>query len=158
MTEVRFYHLVRTTLDRALPELLEKCHSRSWRAVVMLGSDERVEAVAQHLWTYDDRSFLPHGSPLDGEARHQPIWLTTADENPNDATVLFLADGAVSTRVGDYTLACELFDGNNTDAVAEARDRWRSYRDAGHTLAYWQQDASGRWAEKQRVEPKPADG
>ena len=150
MTEVRFYHLVRTGLERALPELLEKCLQRDWRAVVMLGSAERVESVNQHLWTYQERSFLPHGSSRDGEPEEQPIWLTDQDENPNGASVLFLGDGAESAATSGYQLVCELFDGNDREAVEAARERWRRYRDSGHVLAYWQQRADGRWEEKQR--------
>ena len=149
MTEIRFYHLVRTGLERALPELLEKCLQRDWRAVVMLGSAERVESVNQHLWTYQERSFLPHGSSRDGEPEAQPIWLTDVDENPNDASVLFLGDGAESAATPAYRLVCELFDGNDPEAVAAARERWRRYRDSGHVLTYWQQRADGRWEEKQ---------
>ena len=39
MTEVRFYHLQRKTLEQALPQLLEKTLERGWRAVVMAGSE-----------------------------------------------------------------------------------------------------------------------
>ena len=45
MTEVRFYHLQRKTLEDALPQILEKTLERGWRAVVMAGSEERVEAL-----------------------------------------------------------------------------------------------------------------
>lgn len=152
MTEIRFYHLVRKSLDQALPELLEKCRERGWRAVVMAGSEERVESLVQTLWTYNERSFLPHGGAKDGEAARQPIWLTVEDENPNDATVLFLTDGANSARIADYTLVCDLFDGNDTEAVGQARERWKDCQQAGHTLAYWQQGDAGNWQEKRRVE------
>ena len=150
MTEIRFYHLQRTSLERALPELLEKCRERDWRSVVMAGSEERVESLTQHLWTYDDRSFLPHGNARDGNAEAQPIWLTALDENPNGATVLFLVDGARSYAIADYDLVCDVFDGNSEDAVTEARKRWTEYRDAGHALAYWQQGDRG-WEQKQTV-------
>lgn len=150
MTEIRFYHLQRKSLEQALPELLEKCHDRGWHAVVMAGSDERVESLAQHLWTYNDRSFLPHGSARDGAAEQQPIWLTARDENPNNATVLFLVDGARSLDVAGFDLVCEIFDGNDEDAVASARERWRAYREASHSLAYWQQGERG-WEQKQTV-------
>ena len=68
MTEVRFYHLQRKTLEDALPQILEKTLERGWRAVVMAGSEERVEALTQHLWSYKEFSFLPHGSARDGDA------------------------------------------------------------------------------------------
>lgn len=152
MTEIRFYHLVRTGLDRALPSLLEKTLQRGWRAIVMTGSPERTEALTSLLWTYDDRGFLPHGSAADGHAERQPIWLTETDEAPNEAEILFLTDGAETARPDAFERICLLFDGNDADALAEARSRWKAYRDAGHVLAYWQQDGSGRWTERQRVE------
>jgi len=148
MTEIRFYHLQRATLDTALPPMLEKTLERGQRAVVMAGSEERVEHLADQLWTYSERGFLPHGSARDGNAALQPIWLTTADENPNTAQVLFLTDGTRSEKVGDYQLCVELFDGNDEGAVQAARARWKTYKDAGHALTYWQQTAAGRWEQK----------
>lgn len=148
MTEIRFYHLQRTALETALPQLLEKVAQRQQRAVVMAGSTDRVEALNAHLWTYNPASFLPHGSARDGFAAEQPIWLTAEDERPNAAEVLFLTDGATSDHVDDYALVVEMFDGNNQDAVAAARARWTGYKTAGHALTYWQQDDRGRWAQK----------
>jgi DNA polymerase III subunit chi len=148
MTEIRFYHLQRTALEAALPPMLEKTLERGQRAVVMAGSEERVEHLADRLWTYNDRSFLPHGSARDGHADMQPVWLTTADENPNGAQVLFLTDGTTSGQVADYELCVELFDGNDESAVQAARARWTAYKAAGHRLTYWQQSAAGRWEQK----------
>ncbi len=149
MTEVRFYHLTRRPLEDTLPVMLDRTVNRDKRrAVVLVGSEERVEALNAHLWTYNDRGFLPHGSKRDGFAARQPVWLTTEDENPNGAVVLFTADGARSEKVGDYELACELFDGNDPDAVAAARARWSEHKSAGHNLTYWQQSDRGRWERK----------
>ncbi|MDD5587069.1 MAG: DNA polymerase III subunit chi [Alphaproteobacteria bacterium] len=143
MTEIRFYHLTRKTLEQALPELLEKTLERGWRAAVMAGSKERVEALTQHLWTYRPDSFLPHGNAKDGHAELQPVWLTAADERPNGADVLFLTDGAESARLGDYRLVCEVFDGNDDSAVAASRAHWNVYKAAGHDISYWQQGERG---------------
>ena len=38
MSEVLFYHLTATPLERTLPELLEKALGRGWRVVVRCGS------------------------------------------------------------------------------------------------------------------------
>jgi DNA polymerase-3 subunit chi len=134
MTEIRFYHLTRKTLEQALPELLEKTLERGWRAVVMAGSPERVEALTHHLWTYRPDSFLPHGSAKDGNAEDQPVWLTVADERPNGAEVLFLVDGAQTAQPGAYARVCEIFDGNDETAVAAARARWKAYKAGNHDL------------------------
>lgn len=148
MAEVNFYHLTRSTLDEVLPELLEKTLARGWRAVVLAGSAERVEALNQQLWTYRGDSFLPHGSAKDGNAEHQPIWLTHVDEQPNAAEVLFLLDGAVTTQLTVFQRVCELFSDVDAEAVTAARGRWKDYQAAGHTLSYWQQGERG-WEKKQ---------
>jgi DNA polymerase-3 subunit chi len=148
VTEVRFYHLTRTTLEKALPQMLEKTLERGQRAVVLLASRDRVEALTEHLWTYNDRGFLPHGSERDGNAGEQPIWLTDRDESPNGAQVLFQADGAATEKLGSYTLVADLFDGGDPDAVQAARERWKAVTSAGHTASYWQQDERGRWSQK----------
>ena len=147
MTEIRFYHLQRTPLEAALPKMLEMCLSRDWKAVVMARSKERVTDLGERLWTYDDRSFLPHGDASDGHAEQQPIWLTEADENPNGASVLFLTDGAASDGIASYDLVCRLFDGRDEEAVAAARKCWSSEKDDGHHLTYWQQTERG-WEKK----------
>ena len=149
MTEIGFYHLTRSPLERALPKLLEKAQASGARVVVMAGSDERVDALDQALWLYDPASFLPHGSARDGEALAQPIWLTAEDENPNEATILVLTDGARSERVAEFARCLEMFDGNDETAVTAARVRWRDYDAAGHALIYWQQTERGGWEKKE---------
>ncbi|MDR6292825.1 MULTISPECIES: DNA polymerase III subunit chi [Inquilinus] len=151
MAEIRFYHLTARTLEQTLPVLLERTLQRGWRAVVCVGSEERVETLAGHLWTWSKEGFLPHGTKRDGFAEEQPVWITDQVENPNRAQVLFLGDGADSDGGGGFETVCDLFDGNDPDAVQAARGRWKSRREAGHALVYYQQDEAGAWSEKQRV-------
>src|SRR5215470_1536790 len=66
MTEVGFYHLRSTSLERALPRLLERALAEGHRVVVMAGSPERVQHLDDLLWTYSDESFLPHGAAKHG--------------------------------------------------------------------------------------------
>lgn len=148
MTEVRFYHLQRERLEQVLPQLLEKTLERGWRAVVMAGSDDRVEVLNGLLWNYTREGFLPHGSRKDGHPDRQPIWLTELDENPNGANVLFLIDGANSTRISEFQLCCEVFDGRDDFALVGARNHWRMRKEAGFDLTYWQQTERGNWEKK----------
>ena len=145
MTEIRFYHLQSMPLDRALPKLLEKVLASGARAVILLGSEERVAQIDGALWTYDPNSFLPHGTARDGRPEDQPAWITAEDENPNGARVLILADGTGSSHVTEFEKCLDVFDGNDADAVAAARERWRGYKASAHQVTYWKQDDSGRW-------------
>lgn len=148
MTDVLFYHLEPFPLERVLPPLLEKTLERGWRAVVQAGSPERAEALDNHLWTYREESFLPHGSARDGNAAEQPIFLTSGEENPNGAQVRFLVDGAVSETFAGYTRVVVIFDGRDEDARTRARGQWKNAKDQGCTVTYWQQSPEGRWEKK----------
>jgi len=121
MAELLFYHLERQPLEGVLPGLLQRSLDRGWRVVVKVGSEERLEALNAHLWSFDDTSFLPHGAAADGHAEEQPIWLTTGDDNPNGATVRFLVDGAETSDFATYARSVFLFDAADPEAVAKAR-------------------------------------
>ena len=141
--EVWFYHLERTGLDQALPELLEKTLARGWRAMVRTTAVERIEHLDGWLWSYRDESFLPHapvGEP--GEAR-QPILLTTGDERPNEAQALFLLDGAEAGELAAFTRCVVLFDGGDEDQLARARSQWSATKAAGWPVSYWKQQERG---------------
>ncbi len=148
MTEISFYHLLHTPLERALPKLIEKVLESGARAVVRTGSTERAEALNGALWTYDQDSFIPHGTARDGNAALQPVWITADEENPNGADILVLTDGAESADIGSYRRCLEMFDGRDDAAVADARRRWSAYKYAAHDLAYWQQTEGGGWEKK----------
>jgi DNA polymerase-3 subunit chi len=149
MTEILFYHLQRQPIEKVLPALLEKSLARGWRVVVQASSDERVDALDAHLWTYRDDAFLPHGTDREGEAAAQPVLLTTAEDNPNGAKVRFLIDGAPLPDEADaYDRIVLLFDGDDPDAVAAARERWTSAKAKGFAVTYWQTDEDGRWQQK----------
>jgi DNA polymerase-3 subunit chi len=148
LVEVSFYHLERATLEQALPKLLEKVLERGLRAVVQAGTDERVEALNTALWTYEQGSFLPHGTAADGHPERQPIFLTPHDENPNAAGVLVLVDNVDSRSIDAFQRVLDLFDGRDEESVSAARRRWSDRRTAGHDVTYWQQTAQGGWERK----------
>ena len=148
VTEVYFYHLERRSLDEVLPTLLGLSLKRGWRAAVQAASEERVEAINTLLWTYRDESFLPHGTARDGRASSHPIYLTAGDDNPNEAHVRFLVDGAILADASPYVRVAYVFDGRDQDAVARARAAWQDAKARGDAVSYWQQDADGRWQQK----------
>ena len=141
--EVWFYHLERTGLDQALPELLEKTLARGWRAIVRAPGSDRIAHLDDRLWSYRDESFLPHGPDGEAAAVRQPILLTTGFENPNGAHVLFLVDGAEPGDLDGYVRCVVIFDGADEAQVIKARGRWSSAKAQGLAVSYWRQQARG---------------
>ncbi|THD62899.1 DNA polymerase III subunit chi [Phenylobacterium sp.] len=143
--EVWFYHLERTSLEQALPELLEKTLQRGWRALVRARDPARVRELDAALWTYRDDSFLPHAPADEASAARQPILLTTGFENPNAAAALFLVDGAEPGELAGFERCLVLFDGADEAQLAVARAQWSAIKAAGAQVSYWKQQARG-WA------------
>jgi DNA polymerase III subunit chi len=147
-TEVYFYHLESRTLEQVLPTLLERSLERGWRAAVQAASKDRVDALNSLLWAYREDSFLPHGTAGDGMPHAQPIYLTDDEDNPNDAAVRFLVDGAALEDASAYVRVVYVFDGHDAGAVVQAREAWAAAKERGFAVSYWQQDESGRWQQK----------
>jgi DNA polymerase-3 subunit chi len=149
MTEILFYHLQGQKLENVLPALLEKSLERGWRVVVQGSTEEHIEALDAHLWTYRDDGFLPHGTWREFEAAQQPVLLTCNDGNPNSATVRFLVDRApLPVDFERYQRIVLLFDGEDEEAVAAARAHWSDVKAKGLEATYWQTDEQGRWSKK----------
>jgi len=147
MAQVGFYHLTRSGLLQALPQLLGRTLATGQRAVVLCPSDDAVTEIDKGLWESADPVWLPHGTAADGDADLQPIWVATDDAAPNDARFLFLVHGMSSGRLDAFDRVFDLFDGNDEAAVAAARDWWKAARAGGHALTYWQQGERG-WEKK----------
>ena len=149
MTDVHVYHLGRQPLEAVLPTLLQRSRERGWKALVRVTSPERLAALDDHLWTFSDESFLPHGTDLDPDPGRHPILLTQSDLNPNGAAILFLLDGApMPEAIEAFARVALILDGRDEEAVAAARDTWRQVKARGHTTTYWQQDESGGWTQR----------
>ncbi len=149
MTEVLFYHLQNQPLEGVLPTLLERSLQRGWRVVVQAGSEERVDALDGHLWTYRDDSFLPHVTFRERDLSDQPIVLMVSDANPNAASVRFLVDNAtLPTDAADYERVVLIFNGDDEEALQGARSAWKDSRARGLDVTYWQMDEGGRWVRR----------
>ena len=149
MTEVAFYHLTRSPLEQALPQLLEMCQKRGLRVLVHAGDPARVQWLDDKLWSYDKNAFLPHDQAGGDADADQPILICPKGENVNQASVLMLVDGARPdlAAIAGYDRVCLLFDGNSEQAVIQARTDWKAVSDAKLQAIYWSQ-AEGPWAKK----------
>lgn len=150
MTEVLFYHLRGVTVESVLPSLLEKSLQRGWRVVVQATSEERADALDSHLWTFRDDSFLPHATWRVADAAQQPVLLVVDDGNPNGAKIRFLIDGAgLPPDSATYERLVLVFNGDDDEAVAQARAAWTASKAQGFEVIYRQMDETGRWQQRQ---------
>ncbi|MEM9572294.1 MAG: DNA polymerase III subunit chi [Pseudomonadota bacterium] len=143
-----FYHLQRTTLERAVGPLLEKCLERGWRVLAISSDATRRAALDEALWTYDDQSFLPHGqAEAEGLAPEaQPVLISSQVENANSAAVALLMDGVELPVDADFERCMVMFDDGDSATRQKAREQFKAAKDAGLTARYFQQSGRG-WKE-----------
>lgn len=146
--ELWFYHLERTTLADALPELLEKTLQKGWRALIRTDNPDHLKALDATLWATREDSFLAHGRADEPDPDRQPILLSLTEDNTNSAHILFALDGAAPENPDAFERVCVLFDASDENAIAASRALWKKAKAEGRTISYWQQSIEGRWEKK----------
>lgn len=149
MTRIDFYQLKKQSFEDVLPKLLQKAYATGKRIILKTTTD-KVEEINTFLWTYNEDSFLPHGSRKDGFAEQQPIWITDNEDNPNNAVFLFLTCnvGYECDKLAEYERIFNIFDGNDEASLNNARSMWKTYKNLGFDVYYWEQSANGIWEQK----------
>jgi DNA polymerase-3 subunit chi len=142
MADIGFYHLTRTDVAAALPALLGRTLAAGERAVILCADTARVAALDDALWLSQNPDWLPHGTAATPHPEWQPIFITPVEINPAGAKFLFLVDGPMADLAA-YARVFDLFNGNDEEAVAAARTRWKAAKEAGHGITYWKQGAAG---------------
>jgi len=145
---VDFYHLQKSTLEQTLPVLAEKVYATGKRLLIKTGMPEQADYLNTLLWTYRPDSWLPHGTTADGFEAEQPVFITTAEDNPNHAEMVMLTDGGTIEEVSPFERCLNLFNGHDDAAVQNARELWKAAVDAGCEAYYWQQNDAGKWEMK----------
>jgi DNA polymerase-3 subunit chi len=153
LPEALFYHLNETPLERALPPVLTRCLAQGWRVEVRGTDPARMDWLDQALWLGPEEGFLPHGLAGGAHDALQPVLLTAAPApGPFDCLIAVMGAGITPADALGVTRACLFFDGHDAQAVAAARDQWRSLTAAGLPAKYWAQEG-GAWVMKQERRP-----
>lgn len=148
MTEVRFYHLQGQTLEEALPKLIEKVSEIGLRAVIKTTEIETRDRLDRALWEYNPTSFLPHGVEGCKNPELQPVYLSTSEDNPADATIQVCVNSIDTANISDFERCLFMFDGRDEKIVASARAAWKTIKNLGLEMSYWQQREIGGWEKK----------
>lgn len=134
-TQVDFYLLgaadPRARLTTAC-RLAEKACDQGLRVAVRTASPSETAELDELMWTFSDRSFVPHAVwPAEpAVAEHTPVLIASGalPESHRDVLINLAPDGPVEpARFGRI---CEVV-GADEDTKRRARVRWRSYTDAG---------------------------
>ena len=139
-----FYHLEHTTLESALPTLLEKTLAKGWRARVQCADGLAMKDLDRYLWTYRKDSFLPHGRDDEPMSDSHPIVLSAKAATVSE-DIIFLIGGAEPGDISAVKRCVTLVDSRDDHGRAVARARWAKAKEDGIEVSYWRQNDNGAW-------------
>jgi DNA polymerase-3 subunit chi len=140
MTRVDFYVLeddAEQARERFACRLVEKAWRLKNTVYLHAASPVAAQRLDALLWTWSDRSFLPHvlAEPdLDADlAAATPVRIGTGAEPGFEAQLLVNLDREVPLFFSRFDRVAEIVGGSDEER-ALARDRFRFYRDRGYAL------------------------
>ena len=134
-TQVDFYLLkaadARSRLTTAC-RLAEKAFEQGRRVTVRTSGPGETAEVDDLMWTFSDRSFVPHGVwPADPEfAAATPVMIANGALPEAHRDVLINLGADVPSAFSSYARICEIVAGDD-DSKRLGRLRWRDYKAAG---------------------------
>ena len=136
MTRVDFHVLPaqpRRQHDVYVCQLVERAWRAGQRVHVHCLDRDMLEALDDLLWTFSDTSFLPHAAVDSDDAGAAPVTIGCGDRLPADAAVLVNLDVAVPTFFSQFERVIETT-GSDEHEKAQARQRYRFYKDRGYPI------------------------
>ena len=137
MTRIDFYVLSDESTDARLRyacRLAEQEAERGSRVYLQTGSTGDTQRLDDLLWTYNDRSFLPH-EIAGGTPPHPRVMVMLGEVNapPSHRDLLINLTDSCAPDAGTYPRIAEIVD-VDPDRKRKARERYKQYREQGLTL------------------------
>jgi DNA polymerase III subunit chi len=133
MTRVDFHFNVADKIDYGC-RLVRKVRKAGQKAVVFCDDEARLRLFDEALWTFAPLEFIPHTSDSDPLAGRTPVLLTSrVGELPHHEVLVNLGN----TLPQFFTRFERLVEvvGADPEDRAQARQRYRYYKDRGYPLA-----------------------
>jgi DNA polymerase III subunit chi len=123
--------------------LTEKAYLRDLRVVILSEAEAEAKALDDLLWTFNDRSFVPHQYCRDEHSIDSatPVHVTAAPEAAGTADLLVNLSDRLPSRLERFTRIAEIIDAD-PERRRLGRERFKAYRDQKLTLETHQLDDS----------------
>jgi DNA polymerase III subunit chi len=135
---VDFYVLAEDAPDARLRwacRLAEQAAEQGSRVYLQTADHAAAQRLDELLWTYNDRSFLPHEIFSGGQPSHARVLvlLGAAAAPPSHRQLVVNLTEAVPAEIEHYERVAEIVD-VDPERKRTARERFRQYRERGCTL------------------------
>ena len=136
MTRVDFYVVDEGAgLDRfrLTCRIAEKAWASGHRVLIHTGNETDARQMNELLWTFRDRSFVPHGLLGESDPSGTPVLVGHGTDAGGEHDVLINLADTVPAFFSSFERVIETVGGDPGSRVA-SRERYRFYRDRGYPL------------------------
>ncbi|MFC1659611.1 DNA polymerase III subunit chi [Pseudomonadota bacterium] len=141
MESISFY-LAHEEVEKMLFNLLLKMIEKGNKVLIFCESEERLKKLDDTLWLLGRTKFLPHGKQGDGYEEKQPVFLTTKEENPNNANFLFLFGEPSENFIKQFPKAFYIF---ARKEYVSSKEKWDRYKQRGDFKLIFNKMEGGKW-------------
>jgi len=144
MSKITFYQVMNDEIIKSACMILDKCFKNNLKTFVNVSDEDTKKLLNKSLWTFSQKAFVPHGSDEDPDPTKHPIYISTSNECPINASCLMLI-GNSKTIFGDFERILVMVDGTSENDVESAQSTLDSLKNLGHKIEYYKQNSSGGW-------------
>lgn len=150
MTQIIFYSTAPLQVEKTLFALLEKSLEKGNKSLLLFKDKEKCLSINEQLWTYKQNSFLPHISEDDQiyDNIDVPVYLTTKNENPFKAELLFSIDGFLPDNIDHFERVIIIIDVNDELLNEKYKNYYLDINKNFEDIVFYKSDDNGKWIEK----------
>jgi DNA polymerase III subunit chi len=110
--------------------LIEKAYQRDLKVLIALDSEADAQALDELLWTFHERSFVPHHCCGEGECREPelPVHLKVGLEYARPADLLVNLSDRLPGEITRFARIAEIIDAD-PERRRRGRERFKAYRE-----------------------------
>ena len=150
MTQIIFYSTAPLQVEKTLFALLEKSIEKGNKSLLLFKDKEKCSLINEQLWTYKQNSFLPHISEDDQIYNDidVPVYLSTKNENPFKAELLFSIDGYLPDNIQNFERVIIIIDVNDELLNEKYKNYYLDINKNFEDIVFYKSDDNGKWIEK----------
>ena len=129
---------------------MEKSLEKGNKSLLLFKDKEKCLSINEQLWTYKQNSFLPHISEDDQiyDNIDVPVYLSTKNENPFKAELLFSIDGFLPDNIDHFERVIIIIDVNDELLNEKYKNYYLDINKNFEDIVFYKSDDSGKWIEK----------
>jgi len=142
MTQAIVYKLTTNTWAKVFPKVVEGIVGKGNRVIINTRKDA-MSALDDLMWSFEQLSFLPHGTTEDESPESQPVLIADDYKALNGAKVLAVTDSKIPDNFNDFERIISVYDQAN---IADMDTFLNQSKQLNLGTIIYQQDAKGVWA------------